>query len=54
MKNIFSRKQPHIGKYYENSTQAWLPIEDIQGGVVLLKDGRYIKILEVLPVNFYL
>lgn len=54
MKEIFSKKQPNSGKYYGNSTQAWLPIEDIRGGVVLLKDGRYIKILEVLPVNFYL
>lgn len=54
MKTIFSKKQPHTWKYYQNSTQAWLPIEDIQGGVVMLKDGRYIKILEVLPVNFYL
>lgn len=43
-----------LGNYYENSTQKWLPIKDIQNGIVLLKDGRYIKIVEVLPVNFYL
>ena len=43
-----------FGKYYENSTQKWLPIENIQNGIVLLKDGRYIKVIEVLPVNFYL
>ena len=39
---------------YRNSTQKWLPIADIQSGIVLTKDGRYIKILEVLPVNFAL
>lgn len=39
---------------YQNSTQKWLPIADIQEGVVITKDGRYIKILEVLPVNFEL
>ena len=42
------------GSYYENSTQQWLPIKHIQNGIVLLKDGRYIKVIEVLPVNFYL
>lgn len=39
---------------YQNSTQKWLPIADIQEGVVVTKDGRYIKVLEVLPVNFEL
>lgn len=42
------------GKYYDGSTQEWLPIRDIKSGTVLLKDGRYVKIVEVLPVNFYL
>lgn len=42
------------GKYYENSTQKWLPIDNITNGIIILKDGRYIKVVEVLPVNFYL
>ena len=42
------------GNYYPNSTQKWLPIETVIGGLILLKDGRYIKLLEILPVNFYL
>lgn len=42
------------GNYYEGSTQEWLSIENIKNGVVELKDGRFIKIVEVLPVNFYL
>lgn len=55
MINPFSRKEEKsFGKYYEGSTQKWLPIETVTGGLVLLKDGRYIKIAEVLPVNFYL
>ena len=56
MKNPFSKKKDEktFGKYYSDSTQKWLPIETVTGGLVLLKDGRYIKILEVLPVNFYL
>lgn len=39
---------------YRHSTQKWLPIADIRDGVVLTKDGRCIKVLEVLPVNFAL
>ena len=42
------------GNYYEDSTQEWLPIETIRDGIIVLKDGRYIKVVEVLPVNFYL
>lgn len=39
---------------YPNGTQALVPIRDILNGVVCTKDGRYVKILEVLPVNFHL
>ena len=39
---------------YDGSTQDWLPVRDIKNRIVILKDGRYIKICEVLPVNFYL
>lgn len=39
---------------YHDSIQAWLPIKNIIGGVVITKDNRFIKILEILPVNIYL
>lgn len=42
------------GGAYRDSIQAWLPIKNIIGGVVITKDNRFIKILEVLPVNVYL
>ena len=42
------------GGTYRDSIQAWLPVKNIIGGVVITKDNRFIKILEVLPVNFYL
>ena len=48
------KKNKHSGRFYENSTQDWLPIETVKDGIVVLKDGRYIKILEIVPVNFYL
>ena len=36
----------------KGSTEGWLPVADIRNGVILLKDGRIVKILEVLPVLF--
>lgn len=42
------------GGAYRDSIQAWLPVKNIIGGVVITKDNRFIKILEVLPVNIYL
>ena len=37
----------------DGSIQAWLPVKDIIQGVVVTRDKRFIKILELLPVNFY-
>lgn len=39
---------------YPGSAQDWMPIQNIIGGVVITKDLRFIKILELLPVNIYL
>ena len=36
------------------STEEWLPVADISHGIIALKDGRFIKIIEILPVNFLL
>ncbi|NBI66987.1 hypothetical protein D1646_09185 [Pseudoflavonifractor sp. 60] len=42
------------GGAWRDSIQAWLPIKNIINGVVITRDNRFIKILEVLPVNIYL
>lgn len=42
------------GGVYRDSVQAWLPTKIIIGGVVITKDNRFVKIMEVLPVNIYL
>ena len=36
---------------YQNSAQAWIPVRDIVNGVVITADNRYVKILELLPMN---
>ena len=42
------------GSRFPNGTQGLVPVVDIRSGVVITEDGRYLKILEVLPTNFYL
>ncbi len=42
------------GGAYRDSIQAWLPIKNIISGVIVTKDNRFIKVLEILPVNIYL
>lgn len=42
------------GSRFSNGTQSLVPVVDIQRGVIITEDGRYLKILEVLPTNFYL
>ena len=34
--------------------ESYLPIDKIEDGIVFTKDGRYIKILEIKPINFLL
>ena len=42
------------GSRFPNGTQSLVPVVDIQQGVVITENGKYIKIIEVLPTNFYL
>ena len=39
---------------YLNPAAAYLPIEKIANGIVYTKDHRYVKIIEVVPINFLL
>lgn len=34
------------------STQAFSPIRDIRDGIIITKDGRFVKIMEFAPINF--
>ena len=43
-----------INSNFPNATESIVPIADITDGVVLTTEGKYVKILEVLPVNFNL
>lgn len=39
---------------YLQSVQSFSPVREVKDGVICLKDGRYIKLLEFSPVNFNL
>ncbi len=36
------------------ATQMWSPVMDIKDGIILTKDGQYVQILEIAPINFLL
>lgn len=39
---------------FSNATGSIVPIANISDGVIITEDGRFVKIIEVLPVNFNL
>ena len=34
------------------STQAFLPVRDIKDGIIITKDRRYVKIIEIAPIDY--
>lgn len=50
------RESAQQGKVLKKSVdiESYLPIDKIENGVVFTKDGRYLKILEIEPINFLL
>ena len=41
-------------KNTEDGTERLVPVKEIYGGVIALKNGKFVTVLEVLPLNFYL
>ena len=46
------RRQPESA--FLNPVAAFLPVDKIENGIIYTKDHRYIKVLEVEPINFLL
>jgi len=38
----------------QNSSMDWLPVKEVKNGIIALKNGGYVKLLEILPINFLL
>lgn len=47
-------KKPIESPKSNNPVAQYLPIEDIRNGIIYTRDHRYIKIIEVSPINFLL
>ena len=37
-----------------NPAAEYLPVEKVENGVIYTRDHRYVKLIEVIPVNFLL
>ena len=48
-----NRKQKTESEYL-NPVAEYLPIKKIENGIIYTKDNRYVKVIEVLPINFLL
>lgn len=40
--------------FYRNPVAAYLPIVKVENGIIYTKDRRYVKVVEVAPINFLL
>ena len=49
-----TRKKQTVESPFLNPVAEYLPIEKIENGIIYTKDHRYIKIVEVIPINFML
>ena len=48
------RRRNKTESRYLNPVAEYLPIEKIENGIIYTKDHRYIKVIEVVPINFLL
>ena len=51
LKNILFER---TSKNTDGGTERLVPVSEIYGGVIALKNGKFVTIIEVLPLNFYL
>jgi hypothetical protein len=51
---IFGKQPDFVNSVDSSSAFKFLPVKDIRDGIIITTDNRYVKVLEVLPVNFYL
>ena len=54
LKFLKNRRVLKIRGDRKTSVSEYLPIEKIENGIIYTKDKRYIKVIEVLPINFLL
>ena len=48
------KRKSKAESHYINPTAEYLPIKKVENGIIYTKDNRYIKVIEVMPINFLL
>jgi len=51
---VREKKKPSESPKPQSPVAQYLPIEDIRNGIIYTRDHRYVKIIEVSPINFLL
>ena len=44
----------HMQPHFRNPVAEYLPISEVRNGIIYTKDHRYVKVVEVVPINFLL
>lgn len=52
-KNNHTNKNHQSFSFYEGASQDFIPIKNIQDEMIITKDGRYLSVIEILPINFF-
>ena len=47
-------RQLHTQPHFRNPVAEYLPISEVRNGIIYTKDHRYVKVVEVVPINFLL
>lgn len=54
LRQVKKSKKELLPSELKDYVQEYLPIADVQNGIIETKDGRFIKIIEIEPINFLL
>lgn len=42
-----------VFQFYEGASQDYIPLKNIQDGMIITRDNRYLGVIEILPIQFY-
>lgn len=48
-----TKSNPNEDVKYVHYSNEWTNVKEVKGGIIITFDGRYLKILEVLPINYW-
>lgn len=51
--NVSNNSTLSSAKHEEGATQDYIPLKNIQDGMIITRDNRYLGVIEILPIQFY-